>query len=253
MRIGFVFTLLTMLAAAAAQGYRSVLWIALQICVIAKRTTGHPYPCLSVDFGCGERPGAAILAEPGNPKHALLVPTRRIAGLEAPELQQESGTAYWQRALAARQRVVDAASGRIALEDVGLAVNSMGGRSQDQLHIHLSCVEVGVRDVLRTHGAQIGARWALVSAPLEQTRFFGMKISSVQAESFNPFAALTTLPGPHNDLRRMSLAAISTGPKERDRGFYILAYRSAESHAEKLLDHTCAIVQTGPIADADAQ
>lgn len=231
---------------AAIPARRDLLWIALQGCRIADAVVGRPYPCLSIDGGDGI--GTAVLAEPGNPKHVLVVPTRTVVGIEAPELRHEAGAAYWKAALAARHAVVRAVAGRVALEDVGMAVNSLGGRSQDQLHIHLSCLEPAVRTALRASGPEIGGSWHRLAVPLEDVHFDAMRIVS---EDVNPFAALATLPGtrsdlPGSNLRDASMAVIGAGEADASGGFYLLAYRAPRSYAERLLDHTCAIARKAP-------
>jgi CDP-diacylglycerol pyrophosphatase len=42
---------------------------------------------------------------------------------------------------------------------VGLGVNSIWARSQDQLHIHVSCLSQWVYEVLQSAGDRIGGRW----------------------------------------------------------------------------------------------
>lgn len=219
---------------------RGILWTALQGCILAKRTLGRSFPCLSVDLGDAGRPGTAVLRAPGQPTHTVVMPTADVVGLEAPVLQQADGAAYWRAALAARRSVTEAIGGRLLIEGVGLAVNSAGGRSQDQLHIHLDCLKPGVRAVLQRYGAGVTARWAPLPVALQGSRFFAMRIPAAEADSFNPFAALMRLPGHRTNLRATSLAAVATSPQDPDPGFYVLANRSPGSHAETLLDHTCA-------------
>ncbi|WP_462120640.1 CDP-diacylglycerol diphosphatase [Methylorubrum extorquens] len=162
--------------------------------------------------------------------------------LEAPELQQARGATYLQEALAARRYVVDALGGRLAIEDVGLAVNSAGGRSQDQLHIHLDCVKPGVRLALRRYAAEIGRDWAPMSIASERRRFFALWVPADEVRSFNPFAALSRLPGRAVSLRETSFAVISAPAGAARPGLFVLAYRSPQAHAEGLLDHRCSNV-----------
>ncbi|GJD98070.1 putative CDP-diacylglycerol pyrophosphatase [Methylobacterium iners] len=232
------------LAAGAAQAVpdpsRNVLWTALQGCILAKQTLGRTFPCLAVDLGDKERPGTAVLRAPGQPTHTVVIPTAHVAGLEAPELQGPNGIAYWRAALAARSYVTDALRGQLSLQDVGMAVNSAGGRSQDQLHIHLDCVDLSTRAALQQFGRNVTEQWSPLPVGLHGSRFFAMRIPAAKADSFNPFVALMHLPGRQTILRATSLAVISTPQEEVNQGFYVLAYRSPGSHAEKLLDHTCA-------------
>lgn len=226
---------------AVADPTRDVLWVALQTCVIAKKAAGRTFPCLAVDLGTDRQPGSAVLRAPGQRTHTVVMPTRPVVGLEAPDLQHADGTAYWRAARAARHYVTDALKDAVPVGAVGMAVNSVGGRSQDQLHIHLDCVRPGVRAVLRSHAGAVGDGWSLLPVDLENDRYYAMRVPAAQADDLNPFAALSRLPG-RFDLRHTTVAAISVSPEDSAEGFYLLAYRAGDAHAERLLDHTCAIV-----------
>ena len=242
MRRAVVFAVLvgTVSAPVAAEATRQVLWVALQTCVLAKKTTGRTFPCLAVDLGTSDRPGTAVLRAPGQPTHTVVMPTERIAGIEAPELQRQSGNAYWRATLAARHYVTDTLNGAASIGDVALAVNSEGGRSQDQLHIHLDCVKPSVRAALRVYAPDIHHTWAAMPIALQGSRFLAMRVEAAEIETFNPFAALARLPGRQPDLSRTSFAVISTPADDPEAAFFLLAYRAVDAYAEKLLEHTCS-------------
>ena len=219
---------------------RDVLWVALQGCLLAKKATGRSFPCLAVDLGDKDLPGTAVLRAPGQPTHTVVMPTTAVVGVEAPQLQQSAGNSYWKAALAARSYVMDALGGRLPIESVGLAVNSVGGRSQDQLHIHLDCIKPAVRAALQRHSQRVRSTWSLFPVPLQGSRFFARRIEAAEVDTFNPFTALMQLPGRATDLRSTSFAVISPQQPDAQKAFYLLAYRSPEAHAEMLLDHGCS-------------
>ncbi|MDP4022807.1 CDP-diacylglycerol diphosphatase [Methylobacterium sp. NEAU 140] len=227
-------------AAAGPDPSRDVLWAALKTCVLAKRLAGKTFPCLSVDLGDGERPGSAVLRAPGQPTHTVVMPTVTVSGLEAPVLRGPHGTAYWRAALDARRFVTEPLKGRLPPDAVGLAVNSARGRSQDQLHIHLDCLRPSVRAALERHGRGVRARWAPFPVPLAGDRFLAMRVPAAAVEDFNPFAALTGLPG-RRDLSRTSFAAVPTQPGDPEPGLILLAYRAPAASAEDVMDHTCTL------------
>ena len=165
-----------MLPARAANPVRDVLWVALQGCVLAKKAAGRSFPCLSVDLGDGERPGTAVLRAPGQPTHTVVMPTDNVSGIEAPVLQGPRGAAYWRAALAARHAVSDALQGRLPVAAVGLEVNSVDGRSQDQLHIHLDCMHRSVMAALKTHGGAVGQTWAPFPVPLAERQYLALRV-----------------------------------------------------------------------------
>ncbi len=227
-------------AAAGPDPSRDVLWMALKTCVLAKTVANRTFPCLSVDLGEDGRPGTAVLRAPGEPTHIVVMPTVTVSGLESAALRGPHGVAYWRAALGARHFVTDALDGRVAPGEVGLAVNSARGRSQDQLHIHLDCLRPKVIAALDAHGKNVGAGWKPFPVPLAGDRFLAKRVRAADIDAFNPFSALTTLPG-RRDLGRTSFAAVSTRPDDPDPGLLLLAYRHDAASAEDIMDHTCAI------------
>jgi CDP-diacylglycerol pyrophosphatase len=231
----------SMPAEAGPDPSRDVLWAALKTCVLAKRVANRTFPCLSVDLGDADRPGSAVLRAPGEPTHSVVMPTATVAGLEASVLRGPAGIAYWRAALAARPFVSDVLKGKLAPAEVGLAVNSARGRSQDQLHIHLDCMKPSVLTALKAHGRQIRRSWSRFPVPLAGDRYFALRVPEAEAERFNPFAALHGLPGARPDLHRTSFAALATPPGDPEPGFILLAYRAPSASAEDVMDHSCAV------------
>lgn len=228
-------------AAAAPDPSRDVLWAALKTCVLAKRLANRTFPCLSVDLGDADRPGSAVLRAPGEPTHSVVMPTDTVAGLEAPVLRGPRGAAYWRAALAARPLVSDVLKGKLSPAEVGLAVNSAWGRSQDQLHIHLDCLKPSVLKAVRAHGRQVRHTWSRFPVPLAGDRYYALRVLEAEAAQFNPFAALHTLPGARPDLHRTSFAALATPPGDPEPGYILLAYRAPSASAEDVMDHSCRL------------
>ena len=242
------FPLVTLLGLAViTQSSRDILWLAVRTCVTTQALVGRPLPCLALDVGAPDRIGTAILRAPGSQAHLVVMPLASIVGIEDPGLSSHVGRGLWRAALAARSVTADVFGGTLALEDVGLAVNSVGGRSQDQLHIHVSCLEPGVREALRRHPPAADARaWRPLTVLLEDTPFYGLRVPKTEADRFNPFTDLKHLPGVGGDPRDVSVAVVSTDSGDPEPGFIVLAYRASDGHAEKLLDHGCALAASPP-------
>ena len=169
------------------------------------------------------------------------MPTDTMPGLEAPVLRGPRGAAYWRAALAARPLVSDALKGMLTPAEVGLAVNSARGRSQDQLHIHHDCLKPSVLKAVRAHGRQVRHTWSRFPVPLAGDRYYALRVPEAEAAQFNPFAALHTLPGARPDLHRTSFAALATPPGDPEPGYILLAYRAPSASAEDVMDHSCAV------------
>ena len=234
--------LVRMPAGETAQLNRDLLWVTVQICVAAKKTTGIALPCLNVDLGSGDRPGTALLHVPGTRTHLVLMPTEDISGLESPRLLASGGASLFKAAVDARSRLVAASGGQLHLSDLGVAINSSRARSQDHLHLHVDCVGAPIRAALDRFGPAPDT-WTWLPGRVEERRYLVRKIGPEEIGTFNPFAALRGyLPRPEIILQS-SLALIPARSETQD-GFYLLADVRPNSYAEILLDHTCAAAAT---------
>ena len=147
------------LFASAREGHaslqRDALWqVVSQVCIAGQRNSGTPFPCSSVDL----QVGYAVL--PITRTHILLVPTVPIRGIESPALTKSDSPNYWEIAWDQRSRLGQAIGAKVSRDDVALAVNSLQARTQDQLHIHISCVRPDVRSALKRYEADIGEGWS---------------------------------------------------------------------------------------------
>jgi len=118
---------------------------------------------------------------------------------------------------------------------LGLAINSQAGRSQNLLHIHLSCLDPAVRAAL--DAAEIGPSWTeRPDLPLAGRVWTLRRIDAFTPVS--PFVILRDLAGPEAEMGLWSLAAVAA----EGGGYVLLADRTrpgAPAEAEDLLDETC--------------
>jgi CDP-diacylglycerol pyrophosphatase len=226
---------------------REALWRVVETCVAAKETFNVSLPCLQVNLRRHGSLGTVVLRPPWKETHTLVVPTTRVVGIEAAALQHPDAVAYWQAAIAARSFVLKAAKQHMRIEDIGLAVNSRGGRAQDQLHIHADCARREVLTVLRQHDVEFGSAWKtldfLQSLDFlhEGQQFFGIKIAADKIGTSNIFERLTHLPSYQGDLSRVGVAVFSSPPSASGQGFYVIAALGHDSQAEDFLDHACSL------------
>src|SRR6202035_4173904 len=141
-RILAVVSVLTVSAAFAAYAmelHRLALWQVVRACVADYKLTGAPFPCLEVNLASGEALGSVVVRPPLL-NDTVLSPTRRIIGIEDPFLQSPEAPNYFDAAWRARAFLKDA-GGQVPERDaVVLFVNSAIVRTQDQLHIHVGCL-----------------------------------------------------------------------------------------------------------------
>lgn len=184
-------------------------------------------PCTLVDPGRGF---VVIKDDDRKKPYAwLLVPSTDVTGIEDPAVFEAPVAGFWQIGWQVGRRLVPAPP-----EGLGLAINSVAGRSQNLLHIHLSCVLPAVRTALAA--AAVGPDWA--EAPfltLEGQDFNVRKVARLEP---SPFLLLRDLPGAAEDMGEQSLGVIGAA----DGGWYVLTDSTEPgvvAETEALLDETC--------------
>jgi CDP-diacylglycerol pyrophosphatase len=213
------------LPAGVAQGPRSDGLLRQMRACLAEPEQGPP--CTLVDPGRG----FVVIQDDdrAKPYAWLLVPSTDVTGIEDPAVFAAPVAGFWQVGWQVGRRLVPAPP-----EGLGLAINSVAGRSQNLLHIHLSCVAPEVRAALAA--APIGPDWA--DEPyleLAGQRFNARRVERLEP---SPFLLLRDLPGAAEDMGGQSLAVVGRA----DGGFTLLTDSTAPGVAaetEALLDETC--------------
>lgn len=146
-------------AADAQTEPRSVLWPIVQYCLAPRHDAGEP-ACFLTD----KARGYALLKDIRGPTQVLLVATDRRWGMEDPRIEAPDAPNYFAAAWAAR-RCVSTLDGREVPDgEISLAINSMRGRSDGQLHIHIDRVRPEVAAKLAPGISQLefsGHRYAV--------------------------------------------------------------------------------------------
>src|SRR5271165_1097486 len=139
------------------------LWhIVGERCVPNQQQNQSPKPCEQVDLAAGY----AVLKDIVGETQFLLIPTTRVTGIESPEILAPDAPNYWAAAWQARHFVEDRANRPLPRDAISLAINGVGARSQNQLHIHIDCIRLDVQAALREHAAAIDTHWSQFPAPL---------------------------------------------------------------------------------------
>jgi len=222
-----------------------VLWgIVNGKCVPDQQANAKPDPCAEVAIGGGVDKGYAVLKDRVGVSQYLVMPTRLITGIEDPQLRAPGATNYFDPAWRVRRLVDQRLGTTLTRDDVGIAVNSIYGRSQDLLHLHVDCLRIDVRDDLHRQLAAIGRRW---SAPMTLAGhgYYALRIDGDDNVPTDPFDALADgLNVPPAEMGAWTLvlagATFADGP-----GFVLLAARADpadgyDGSGEDLQDHQCA-------------
>jgi CDP-diacylglycerol pyrophosphatase len=220
----------------------NALWhIVSERCLPDEKQNHSPFPCAEVNLARGY----AVLKDLVGNTQFLLIPTIPVRGIESGELLAPAAPNYWADAWQARRFVEDRARRHLPRDMIGLAINSLSGRSQNQLHIHIDCVRLDVHAALLAHAASIGAHWSRFPVPLTGHDYMAMRIEQAELGAINPFALLADgVPGARSDMAHWTLVVIGDSFQGKE-GFVVLAGHAVPASGdwgagEQLLDHACA-------------
>lgn len=219
----------------------NALWQIVSLdCVPAARTTGKTGICATVDL-----PGRyALLRDRNGVAQHLLIPTDRISGVESPVLLTPDAPNYWADAWNAR-RYVEAALKKaqrapLADDEIGLEINSAMRRSQEQLHIHIDCMQAKATGALARHRNDPPHVWTWDM--IDGTRYRIMHIPGPSFD-FNPFDLVA---GPRTSpdvMAEQTILVTGAGASATDAGWFVLNSSldtgGGTGSAETLLDHRC--------------
>ncbi|MHB8530533.1 MAG: CDP-diacylglycerol diphosphatase [Caulobacteraceae bacterium] len=240
--------LIAFIAVAPAQASDpNALWrVVHDLCVTDMKVRGAPAPCLSVDLA---RRYAALKDIRGETQ-VLVIPTDRVSGIESAKLLAPGAPNYWQDAWDARILFERRARQAVPRQDIGLAINSIYGRSQNQLHIHIDCVRPDVVEYLRANEGVIGVRWSKLRSALAGHRYRARRLMGADLGPRDPFKLLAQSdPTARTDMGRETLVVIGASFRGGKPGFILLSDRASftpfdKAAGEDLLDHQCAILAT---------
>lgn len=218
------------------------LWrIVSQQCIPHQRDNQSPEPCAKVDL----QSGFVLLKDIHGPLQYLLLPTAKMKGMESPELlQPKTANFFW---LAWQQRnFMSLRRGTQVPDDViSLTINSTSGRTQNQLHIHISCLRKDVRGQLNQYASTLNDEWQDFPVELAGNKYIARKVSEAQFVQRSPFIMLATqVPQAREHMGRYSLAMAQLAGGEwvalaTERNLLRLNLASAE----QLQDHDCGLLK----------
>jgi CDP-diacylglycerol pyrophosphatase len=235
-------------AALAADGVRAAdpdaLWkIVHERCVPAVEAGSGTGPCAAVDLDRR----IAVLKDMSGATQFLLIPTDRVPGIESDALLAPDAPNYWEAAWEARHLFIERAGKPVPRDDIGLAINSMRGRSQNQLHIHIDCVSPEVKQTLTAQASRIGNDWTAVDATLAKHRYRARRLDG-QNLAVNPFMLLAQDGDAAAHMGDETLVVVGWEFADGNPGFILLADRADPAtgdfgSGEELEDHACAVLK----------
>lgn len=226
-------------------------WVVRGLCVPDQSLLKTPAPCVEVDL----KQGWAVVKDTRAGTHLLLVPLKRLSGIESPRLLQPGGPNYWQFAWNVRPLFARLAGRPAPRQDLALAINSVTGRTQNQLHIHLSCLKPPVAAYLRQHLNDIDEIWRPLTFPLPDHQILVRRLYGAQFGDNDPFKILASgVPAARGHMAAQSLAAIGALFPDGRPGFVLINHQANLAIGdlgvgEDILDYSCRIL-SHPTLDA---
>jgi CDP-diacylglycerol pyrophosphatase len=236
-------------ASSPAHADPNALWrIVHDGCVPHFEAGQGPKPCVAVDLNGGVGEGVAILKDLVGVAQMLAIPTRRITGIEDPQMLDPDAPPVFAVGWKAKADVEARLGRALPREAVALAINSQYVRSQQQLHVHVDCVRVDVDKALKDYAPALDDQWRAMTVPLDGRVYFARRLLSDNLFQSEPLLRLLAdgLPDAKAHMGAMSVGVVGAEFDGKP-GFILLAdvfSLEGGGHAEDLQDHDCAIART---------
>ena len=215
------------------------LWqIVSQQCVPAQRLNGQPAPCRLVNLP----DDYVVLKDRNGPLQFLLLPVAKVSGIESQKLLNPATANYFAEAWRARHFMEERRGAPIDESVYALTINSRWGRSQNQLHIHISCLRADVRQRLDGLSSQLSQQWQ--THRLTRHDYQMRVLTRDEFKRTSPFILVAReLPGAREEMGNYGIAIASLGGGKRvlmvlKRNWLLLN----SGHAEELQDHDCGVL-----------
>jgi CDP-diacylglycerol pyrophosphatase len=250
-------------ASSAALADRDALWKIIDGgCVPASATGRMPPPCTRVEMPAGRELGWAVMKDRRGVLQYLLLPTARISGVESPELLKAGTPNFFAPAWQARELLDQLNGSPLPRSAVSLTLNPVRRRSQDQFHIHISCIRPELQARLRAAEADIGRGWAPLPGGWFGHEWLVKRVDGDRLDGVNPIADIAAhVPGAAADMGDIGVGVAAMDFQDGRPGFVLMATRwddrdaTSGSAEHDIQDHDCTIVRaapTGSPADATA-
>lgn len=213
---------------------RNGLWRNVQARCLTDGTPRHA-DCAVVD----RDRGLVLYKDYVGASHYLVIPDHAVSGVEDARVWTGTRANGWAFGWEERQIVAKAVGKPLPDTLIGLAVNSRGSRSQDQLHIHLDCISGAAQKFLNQSG--ISPAWG-------EFTFAGKRVRAKRVPADQPVLAFN----PFDEVHRETAG---TSGDTQDRGIF-LAYAGGgfvvvdepvalapanNGHASDFLDRGCKL------------
>ena len=159
----------------SARADRNRLWSLIHDQCVPHQQAGEvpPKPCDQVALTPGENEGVAMFKDREGVAQVLAIPTRKVTGIEDAFLLSPGAPNYFAAAwIDGRARFKSYLKISPPREQVGVTVNSSYNRTQDQLHLHVSCLRSDVTQALVAYAPSLDETWRVMTVELGGRRYW---------------------------------------------------------------------------------
>lgn len=203
--------------------------------------------CAEVHMQEGRDRGYVVFKDQRGVLQYLLMPTRKIAGMESPELLEANSPNYFNLSWVHRTAMEKLYEGPIAKENISLAINSAFGRSQNQLHVHISCPKIEVQKELSSQAKSIPKTWGPLPKKIIGFDMLARRISEKELAKENAFHLMAKeIPNAEKEMGEYGLAMMALPAKKgKPTELVLLALKRDRTVSERggsiehIQDHDC--------------
>ena len=233
-----------------ARADRDALWTILNTsCVPAAHAAALPAPCARIELPADGHTGWVLMKDRRGALQFLLLPTSRIPGIESPALLSADTPNFFAAAWRSRD-LLDRRRGQpLPRDTVSLTLNPIRRRSQDQLHIHISCVRPELRARLAVVQGEISSAWAPLPGGWLNHPWLVRRVDAETLDGINPISdVVAQVPGAAGNMGVVGISVVGMTFKDAKPGFVLMATRwdssdlSSGSAEHDVQDHDCAVL-----------
>jgi CDP-diacylglycerol pyrophosphatase len=212
-------------------------------CVLNWTQHQDPAPCERVFLADAktDSSGYAILPDRKGAAHYLLIPTQTMRGMDSDELLDPDLPNYFAEAWRARDVITKFVGHPVVRTAIGLAVNNVHSRTQDQFHIHIDCLRQDVVASLRTAAEHVGDSWTPID--VAGSTYQAMRIEAVSLDGASPFDLVAKL-SPEARHHLGDYTVVVAGMQFKSGAGFILLTGTGPT-GELLMDSSCAVAGAG--------
>jgi CDP-diacylglycerol pyrophosphatase len=186
-----------------------------------------------------------VFKDRNGPLQYLLMPSTKITGIESPAVLAASTPNFFEQAWQARHFMADKYGKTIDDADISLAINSAYGRTQNQLHIHISCLLPSVKTQLAQYAADYSEQWEPIPGGLLGHDYLARRVTPEELSKQGAFRLLAEGIA-HANGRMGSFGLAMTALPSGD--FLLLATERSLlpftlASSEEIQDHDCQVLK----------